>query len=1000
MGVRFEQEAWLWAALVAVPLAITGWVLFRAMSASRRWTAIVVRTLLVMVIAGLLAGAATVQESDAVAVVAVVDASGSVRRFVPPGGPGEPLDPVERVRGLLGTAWKRRGPDDLMGVVAFDGRAWVVAAPSRADPSVRDYAARPVEGSDIGSALRLARALAPPEAATRILLASDGVGTGSDGVEAAREARAAGIRVDVLALAYRLEQEVVVESLDAPPVSGGEATVTLRVGLRAAGPARGTVRLMREGAEVDLDPAGAGAGKAVSLGPGLNIVPLEVRLPPGRVHRFTAVFEPAVTASGASGTEYAGDTVLANNRAEAFTLSPGRGSILVLDGVSEGEPGGAGSILAQVWRDAGMEVSVVPAGGLPEGLLGLEAYDLIVLQNVPAEAVSPEGQESLVRYVRDMGGGLVMVGGPASFAAGGWKGSVLEPILPVLLDLPQRAVAPETATVFVIDNSGSMRHYVLGSARTQQEIANAATALAIRSLDSRDLVGVITFNSGADIVVPLGPNRDPAGSERKVMAVFPGGGTNAVEGLELARTQLATGAAGAKVKHIVVLSDGKSRGDEQLAGMCAALARDGVRVSTIAVGDDAALRTMADMAREGNGTFYHAANPDALPQIFLKAVRAVRSPLVREEAFTPVVRDGASPLMAGVGAVPELGGLALTTAREEAAVQTALMTARGEPVLAHWNVGLGRVVAFTSDGHAWGKGWLDWPGYARLWTGIARQTARAPASRGVMGAAVIDGATLRVRVEAPGEDGLACVATIFAPSGSSREVSLSHTGPGIYEAGVPAYESGTYVALVRSAGEGTGFPPVLAGATRREGAEYRSASSDDAGLGAIASAGGGRVVTGAEVAGGGMFDRAGMPVREALLPLRGTLLIVALGLFLADVATRRVAWDRWISREFGAGEGEAALRARRERGDAAGRTLAGLRERLGAGPGEPGAGALTEEDAKRLAAAARDQRRARRLQEIAGRSPAPIAPAARTEGAQDEGLLGAKKRALRRFEEE
>jgi hypothetical protein len=48
------------------------------------------------------------------------------------------------------------------------------------------------------------------------------------------------------------------------------------------------------------------------------------------------------------------------------------------------------------------------------------------------------------------GGGLVMVGGPESFGAGGWIGSPLEDALPVRLDPPQKRQMPRGALALVI----------------------------------------------------------------------------------------------------------------------------------------------------------------------------------------------------------------------------------------------------------------------------------------------------------------------------------------------------------------------------------------------------------------------------------------------------------------------------------------------------------------------------------------------------------------------
>jgi len=1018
VDVRFEQPLWLWAALVVIPLALIGLRFFGAMSPTRRVASIAVRAILIGSLLAMLAGASDVRVTDRLAVVAVVDVSGSVRRFAgtastTASGSAVRRDAVEAVRDFLRAATLRRGPEDLLGVVAFDGRAVAVATPTRADPLDRDFAVRTLEGTDIAAALRLARAIIPPDAAGRLVLFSDGVPTAGDALAAADELAgprgrrsAASFPVDVVPLSYRVGREVVLESVDAPPSAAAGAVVRVRVALSATDPSAGTLQLLREGIPVDLNGLAPGTGRVVTLSPGLNVETVEINLDGGRVHRFRAVYEPDVVADVAGVLGLSGDTVTENNRGDSFTLTPGKGSVLIADGVSAGKEDAPGSTLARALRASGVDVVVVPSDGIPADLLSLQAYDLVVLQNVPAEDVPDAVQQQLVAYVRDLGGGLAMVGGPDSFGAGGWFRSPLEAILPVRLDLPDKVLSPDAATVFVIDNSGSMKKYVLGSDRNQQQVANDAVALAIRSLDPRDLISVITFNSGGDVLIPIGTNADPARSMEKVRKIGSGGGTNAADGLVLARRQLA--GVEAKVKHVVLLTDGRSQNTENLPGLVDELRAGGARVSTIAVGDDADLPTLALLAERGGGTYYHASNPNALPKIFLKAVRVVRAPLIREAPFSPIVLPGVSPMTAGLPDPPTLGGLVLTAARPEPTIALGMVAPGGEPLLAHWNVGLGQVVAFTSDAHNWAGRWLDWPGYQRFWTQVVRSASRPPSSRTFQASSAIDSDRLVLRLEALDDagrplDGLSVPATVYTPSGAAREVRLAQTAPGVYETSVEGSETGSYVALLKPTQGERRLTPVIVGSTMVEGVEFRAGTSDERLLAAIAARTGGRVLALDSPATAALFDRGSTRPREVVSPLWAIILPWAVGLTLLDIATRRVAWDRWVGRRF--------VGPRSERGVVG--DMAGLRARVVAAqdPAVTDSPTLTlsAADAQRLADAARDRRRGERLaarpataQGSAIADPSSQTPdVARKPDATGEasGLLAAKRRALEKFEE-
>ncbi|WP_139228231.1 glutamine amidotransferase [Planctomicrobium piriforme] len=64
----------------------------------------------------------------------------------------------------------------------------------------------------------------------------------------------------------------------------------------------------------------------------------------------------------------------------------------------------------------------------------LSAFDCVILSDVSADRFTPAQLDLLKDWVEQRGGGLVMAGGPNSFAAGGWKSTVLADVLPVNLD--------------------------------------------------------------------------------------------------------------------------------------------------------------------------------------------------------------------------------------------------------------------------------------------------------------------------------------------------------------------------------------------------------------------------------------------------------------------------------------------------------------------------------------------------------------------------------------
>src|SRR5207253_2299178 len=131
----------------------------------------------------------------------------------------------------------------------------------------------------------------------------------------------------------------------------------------------------------------------------------------------------------------------------------------------------------------------------------------------------------LAKYVNDLGGGLIMIGGPESFAAGAWTNSPIDRILPVECQVPSQTVLPSGALVVVIDRSGSMGEGLSGSTDSKEVIANESACLAISTLYPQDYVGVVAFDDQAYTIWSLKRNDNPGGVIKAVRSIQPGGGT-------------------------------------------------------------------------------------------------------------------------------------------------------------------------------------------------------------------------------------------------------------------------------------------------------------------------------------------------------------------------------------------------------------------------------------------------------------------------------------------
>ena len=80
-----------------------------------------------------------------------------------------------------------------------------------------------------------------------------------------------------------------------------------------------------------------------------------------------------------------------------------------------------------------MASNVTGTSGFPETQAELLAFDAIMLSSVPVDAFTKQQLEWIDTWIEKRGGGLMMVGGEHSFASGGWQGTSIARMLPVML---------------------------------------------------------------------------------------------------------------------------------------------------------------------------------------------------------------------------------------------------------------------------------------------------------------------------------------------------------------------------------------------------------------------------------------------------------------------------------------------------------------------------------------------------------------------------------------
>ena len=727
-------------------------------------TGALVRTAFFVALVAALADPRLVEEEPKkVATVFLVDASDSVQDAA-----------LARARVTLQDAWDARG-DATMRVIVF--AATPHELPLDSDARRMPPIDRPddASGTDLQAALRMAYGLLPDGVTHRVVLLSDGNETRGNLLSEADTARRFGVQVFTRAFAdLPPRPEVLVRGLTVPTDIKERQPFAVTARVESSRPGPGTCTLTIDGAD---------AGKAdVALVAGESTARFDdVKVDEGGTKRFAVACAPVDPAL---------DRFPSNNRWESVVEVPKKPRVLYV----EGEARTSRDLVAALAED--FDVELRGASGVPASVAELERYDLVLVSDVPAKSASGRENfgyaqmQAVEQYVR-RGGAFVMAGGPDSFGPGGYGGSPLERnVLPVRLDAEKEKDTPGLALMLVLDRSGSMSGQKI-------ELAKEAAKATLEVLQRDDQIGVVAFDNQPMPVVHLQSAANRMRILNNLSRVTAGGGTAILPALDMAHEELQE--SNAQVKHVILLTDGQSS-REGIENLVSRMYRDGITVTTVAVGESADRELLEQIAALAGGRYYSTNNADNIPKIFMKETSQVSRTSIVEEHFRPRINPRFSRLQllrgVGSGGLPPLLGYVSTKAKPRAEV--ILSTHLGEPLLARWRLGLGWAIVWTSDVKArWSYPWVRWKGYAQFWRQLVRDSMRFEQSKSYEMAATVERGVLRVEVDAVDDDdrfvnGLDARARVTTPGGEQRPVTLAQTASGRYEGTMPVTEFGPY----------------------------------------------------------------------------------------------------------------------------------------------------------------------------------------------------------------
>ncbi|MBI2824628.1 MAG: VWA domain-containing protein [Planctomycetia bacterium] len=829
-GISFDSPAWLLLLLLIPVLWWWGRRSLAALGRFRRFSVMLIRSVMVLLLVLAMAEMQLIRRTDRVAVVYLLDQSLSIPQQ-------KRLAMIDFVNKAILT---QRKPQDLAGAIVF-GREPAIEVPPYDDnvqvPTKTESSIDP-NYTNMAAAIKLAQAAFPHDAAKRIVIVSDGNQNIGDALEEAQGAAEAGIGIDVLPVRYGVRSEIIVEKVAIPPDVRKGQPFDLRIVVNNTNEARpgdpgvvgGTLRVSQR----TSDQPNELSSQHVDLPPGKSVFTVRQQIDDPDFYTYEALFVP---------DDPAADAMSQNNRATTFTHVRGSGQVLLIENY---ENRGEHQQLVDRLRANDLEVTVRPSNQLFTGLPELQPFDTVILANVPRSGgddvaritnFSDDQIKMLVRNTEAMGAGLVLLGGPNSFGAGGWTNTELEKAMPVDFQIKSNQVVPKGALALIMHASE-----LADGNYWQKVIAKEA----VKALGTEDYCGLLHWN-GTDQWLWGGVIAIRDRRERMLGMIdrmTPGDMPAFDPGLLLAERAFVK-LTDAAVKHMIVISDGDA--SPPTLPVINSLKRLKVTVTTVAVGchGPAESKVMEQLALATGGKYYAVQSPQALPKIFQREARRVAQPLVYEkpDGFSAALRYPHEITSGLTGPLPPLTGFVRTTIKRNPLVELAMTASvpideANATILATWTYGSGRAVAFTTDdGARWAKQWATWPEYDKFFSQLVRWSMRPVADTGKFTVATeVEGNKVKVFVTALDKDDaflnfLDLSGGVIGPDVEPRELKLQQTAPGRYVGEFDAADAGSYFMMLNP---GAGMAPLRTGVNVPYSAEFSDREADVALLQSLA----------------------------------------------------------------------------------------------------------------------------------------------------------------------
>jgi Ca-activated chloride channel family protein len=169
----------------------------------------------------------------------------------------------------------------------------------------------------------------------------------------------------------------------------------------------------------------------------------------------------------------------------------------------------------------------------------------------------------------------------------------------------------------VLDRSTSMQG-------EKMDTVKATAVQVLRNLRPQDILSVVAFSDRAEVIIPAAYHQDKARLEARIQMIQPSGATEIYQGLEAGVKEVMRSLDGKRINHIILLTDGRTYGDEQQClGLASKLAQHGIGISGMGIGQEWNDIFLDVLSTRTGGSSAYIAQPQDIKRLLLEKFNAL-----------------------------------------------------------------------------------------------------------------------------------------------------------------------------------------------------------------------------------------------------------------------------------------------------------------------------------------------------------------------------------------